>query len=843
MKTIPQQEDKALKHILYAEENGGTLYAVPNRFTTDVTENGWLFTEYKKGTDTENRTFSAKFSERGMLLVPKAFGSETLKIGETEIDIEILPVKSDHYRYKNLTIKGGGYVTGFTADDDGYIYCRTDIGGCYTSAPPHNEWKPLSHDADIDTCWLCYPLAIASSDNTLYVLFGDNNKSFIGISSDKGESFSFLPFPYPVHGNCLGRSTGERIAVTNERIYVGTRGNGLSYTLRNFENHEWIKLTLPYSGGEKLKIGRVFRQPPEEFLPNEDITFVKAIGDDIILVGTADNESVLVSYNKGNTFSPLPDQPEPTAENIPFTAQRCAVFGEYLFITYGASYDNREIPWYSYACDKSMIRKGAVLRYELKGGEYKFSGDITPPHNRGGFSGISVSADGAHLACTTVCASPDCVYLSKDIGESWEEVLTDKSRATQDFHTPYLKHENNNNHSVIHWTSDILIDPNDKNTAYINTGTGIFRTKTLGESHTIWEDYCEGVEETVHLAIYSPPAGEVRVIDITGDLGGFSFTDIDGECDFTFRDDNNNRYITAINADFAESDPRIAVCSPRGNWIGTSKGGAAISYDGGITWKHMTDPRGLNSRTDELLDRIARPNVNSGFVAISSDGKNIVRQVADRQRLYAQCSAVTDNTGESWHRIRFFDEALNEINDSEFCVKIFSDRINPDIFYAFTNRGEVFLSRDKGFTFVKKKVCCEFPNVDFSIIEGREAGDIRVSPYESGNILICFRNFGMFTLTLRNDEFVSRRIIPENECSCAICGGYGKGGVIFFCGKYKGEYGFFRSLGNEFIRINTAKTQFGQIRSLCGDPRAYGRFYIATGSFGSVYGEIEIPTV
>lgn len=831
-----------MKYRLYAEENGGILYAVPNRFTEDVTENGWLFTEYKNGSDIENDVFSVQFSERGMLLIPKSFGSEKFIIDENEINIEILPVKPDSYRYKNLTIKGGGYVTGFTADDDGYIYCRTDIGGCYSSAPPHSEWKPLSHNADIDTCWLCYPLAITTKDNILYVLFGDNGKSFVGISSDKGKSFSFIPFPYPVHGNCTGRSTGERIAVTYDRIYVGTRGNGLSYIPRNTNNDEWVKLSIPYSGGGKLRIGRVFRHPPEEFLPNEDITFVKAVGNETIIAGTADNESVVVSYDSGKTFTALPDQPKPTPDNIPYTAQRCVVYGKYLFITYGASYDNREIPWFSYACDKSMIRKGAVLRYEIKDGRYVFSKDITPPHNRGGFSGISISSDGEYLACTSVCGSPDCVYLSKDMGESWEEVLTDKERATQDFHTPYLIHENNNNHSVIHWTSDILIDPRDKNTAYINTGTGIFRTKSLGVNHTVWDDYCEGVEETVHLAIYSPPAGDVRVIDITGDLGGFSFTDIDEECDFTFRDENNNRYITAINADFAEKDPRIAVCSPRGNWIGTSKGGAAISYDGGITWKHMTDPRGLNSRTDELLDRIARPNVNSGFVAISADGKNIIRQVADHQRLFAECSAVTDNTGESWHSIGFYDETNNEIKESEFRVKIFSDRINADIFYGFSNSGEVFLSRDKGFTFTRKKVCGAFPEVDFSVIEGREAGDIRVSPFEQGKILISFRNYGLFTLTLDNDEFISERVIPENECPCAVCGGYGKGGVIFFCGRYNGEYGFFRSLGNRFIRINTPETQFGHIRSLCGDPRAYGRFYLATGSFGSVYGEIELPT-
>ena len=41
-------------------------------------------------------------------------------------------MKQVAYEYQNLSIPGGGFVTGFLYHPmDGTLYCRTDIGGCY----------------------------------------------------------------------------------------------------------------------------------------------------------------------------------------------------------------------------------------------------------------------------------------------------------------------------------------------------------------------------------------------------------------------------------------------------------------------------------------------------------------------------------------------------------------------------------------------------------------------------------------------------------------------------------------------------------------------------------------
>lgn len=828
-----------MKLTLYAEKNNGILYALPHKLAEETVKNGWLFSHIEySGCAVSCDAYDAESSDGKLFITPKKFGGEVFSADNEDIEITVAEADGS-YIYRNLPIGGGGYVTGFAFDDDGWLYCRTDIGGCYSCEPPHKEWKALSHNAAADSEWLCNPLSLICHENKLYVIFGNNAGSFVGVSEDKGKSFEFHELPAYVHGNCLGRSTGERIAVTSDKIFIGTRGGGLLRS--DLKMEKWEKLTLTNNMGEYTYMFRSPREPKAVVYAEDDITFVRAAGDSCIIVGTAGSCGVLASYDGGESFSALKDQPAPDEKSgLPFISQRSAVFRDFLFITYSCTLSDRNWQWYSYACDGSRIFDGRVMCYRLEEGRYTFHSDITPRGYSGGFSGIDVSDDGKKLVCTTVCGAPDRIYLSRDMGLSWREVLTSKENASQEFATPYMKPENNNGQSVIHWMSDIKIDPRSGRTAYINTGTGVFRTNTLGDKKTVWEDFCCGIEETVHLHICSPPSGAVRVIDVVGDLGGFSFTDINQQCDFTFRDENNNRYITAINADFAEKRPEIAVISPRGNWIGTSKGGAAISFDGGVHWRRMSSPYGINERTDKLLTHIEKPNIDPGFVAVSCGGRVIIRQVADMdRRLPSDCVFVSFDYGKCWTQAHFFDKDDNKLTSAEMFVRVFSDRQNDNRFYAFGSRGEVFISSDGGLSFRKISVSGELSETDFSSADWRMSPDIRVSPYEEGEVLMCFAGSGIFRLAIKEKTAFAERILPENRCKNALCGGWGKGKVLFFCGTVDGVYGFWKSLNGDFVRINTDSEQFGQIRSMCGDPRAYGRFYIATGSFGGIYGEMK----
>ena len=63
--------------------------------------------------------------------------------------------------------------------------------------------------------------------------------------------------------------------------------------------------------------------------------------------------------------------------------------------------------------------------------------------------------------------------------------------------------------------------------------------------------------------------------------------------------------------------------------------------------------------------------------------------------------------------------------------------------------------------------------------------------------------------------------------------------AVFVHGQRNGEPGLFRSDDNgaTWIAISDARHQFGWIHAVTGDPRVFGRVYLATGGRGIVYGE------
>jgi sugar lactone lactonase YvrE len=67
---------------------------------------------------------------------------------------------------------------------------------------------------------------------------------------------------------------------------------------------------------------------------------------------------------------------------------------------------------------------------------------------------------------------------------------------------------------------------------------------------------------------------------------------------------------------------------------------------------------------------------------------------------------------------------------------------------------------------------------------------------------------------------------------------------IFIWGKIGTTHGFFRSddIGTSWVRINDNLHNFGYQNDIAGDPRVYGRVYLATSGRGVIYGDFSNPT-
>lgn len=773
------------------------------------------------------------------------------------------------YEYKNAPIPGGGYVTGlmFHPRQPDLLYARTDIGGVYRYDYGAGRWVSLMDSVSMEDLDEAFPAAIAldrDHPDRLYIASGrgDSLQGTFSISQDRGEHFVRRALPTVVHGNFGGRGTGTRMVVDpndSNVIYYASQMGGLLRTGDRGES--WEKLPLP-----------------------EDYTTFVWVSEDsrTLVVGTAGytmrvNErlrghSLYVSYDGGVSFQELEEPEGPRVENSRMNglvASRYDYDGKYLYVTMNMTGMGVFRVDLGYSCDFGDVTAGKVVRYRFREGKIQGWEDITPGPEGGrlfdypvyGFGGIcSCPKVPGLLVCTSlyqVKRDEECVYLSRDWGEHWELSMKGLEVGDIYFKTPYMKPCYNGNRNLLHWMSDVKINPFRPGETWINSGTGVFVTDDLLSPHPGYHDQCQGMEETVHLNVYAPVSGEVKVVAILGDLGGFAFRDLDRPCENSFDDEEGNRYITCINADLSDRDSSLAVIAARGNWTGKTKGGLIRTRDGFHTYEHLPMPYGLGDAIDRQLRRIEAPNTNPGWAAMSPEGQHIVWSLADGSRLPAGLVLASHDSGVSFERVRIFDREGREVTEGGF--KAFSDRCRSDLFYGFGSRAQIYISRDGGRSFYEKmpdrvetregERLDGFPVCDLGRIDGANRTEIRGEGGRTGVFYLALGAEGLWKLLYdpQEEKLVCRRLTcPGDSCFRVGLGVIRPGAdyltqkkAIYLCGILEGQYGFYRTLDEceTFSRLNTDRQMYGAINSIDGDKRVFGRFFVATGSRGVLYGE------
>lgn len=770
------------------------------------------------------------------------------------------------YQYRNLPIPGGGYVTGFLfhPKQKNVLYARTDIGGTYRFDFEKRKWISLISHVTQEDLSETFPIALALDDerpNVLYIACGENTpgKGVLAISEDYGETFYYERIPVLIHGNLNGRGTADRLFVDKESpdtLYFASQQEGLYLSTDRGKN--WQKC---------------------QALPEDHLTFVTQVGCALLVgsagVTTKKNDTLrghclYVSYDKGQTFAALEAPASHEIEGCRLNgqvAQRFCVDQKYLYVTFASTGRRSYVLENGYSCDSGDTIDGNILRYPIdEEGHIGEPENITPGSYAKvngvgqekiaqgqildyGFSAISASPQvpGMLLAATIVKDDGDSIFLSRDYGASWQQILYDLDEGDLRFRAPYMRPECNGGHSLLHWISDIKSNPFAPDEAWFNSGTGVFYVNQLTTEHPLFTDWCDGIEETVHLNVYSLPKGPTKVIDILGDLGGFAFEDLDTPCDNSFADENGNRYITCINADFSDEDPAHILVTPRGNWTGKTKGGLIFSHDYGKTFTRLPMPFGLSAELDEALRLIEQPNVNSGWAALSPDCNHIVWSIADGILLPISRMIVSADGGKTFCHCQVYDKS--GAPKTQGCVKVYADRMDSSLFYGFGEHSDFYVSKDGGKTFYESLLPAEFPETDFGRIDCANKTEVRGETGKSGVFYIATGRGGLWKLVYDKaaDQVTIKRLTKEDDEVYRVGlglgspdGDYYKDPKALYCNaKLDGVYGFYRTLdeGKNFDRINTEKQMYGEINSIDGDCRVFGRFYLATGSRGVLYGE------
>jgi xyloglucan-specific exo-beta-1,4-glucanase len=231
---------------------------------------------------------------------------------------------------------------------------------------------------------------------------------------------------------------------------------------------------------------------------------------------------------------------------------------------------------------------------------------------------------------------------------------------------------------------------------------------------------------------------------------------------------------------------------------GTSTGGA-LSIDNGKTW---TDFRSHPN------------NAGDGSIALSADGTTFIWAPGD-----GQTPVISNDHAKTWKKCLGLPGSL----------RVVSDRVDSRFFYAFNpSTGVVLVSRDRGANFSPKA-------------EGLAKGDgyIRAVPGQAGHIWLAAQD-GLYRSIDFGTTFASINVELHGQHI-----GFGKAApgqdypAIYVQGKLRGVYGFFRSddQGATWVRINDDRHNFAVVNAITGDPRIFGRLYLASSARGLVYGD------
>ncbi|HTR41264.1 MAG TPA: hypothetical protein VMH87_06575 [Pseudomonadales bacterium] len=706
---------------------------------------------------------------------------------------------SEPYQWRNVVIGGGGFVTGLITHPraKNLIYARTDVGGAYRWDENSQRWIPITDSFGLEDFTGIESLALDPNDtNRIYLAAGiyEFTRSAIFRSDDRGRTWQRADVPFKMGGNETGRFNGERLVVSptdGNVLFFGSRRDGL------WKSTDRGVTWNPVTSFPKIAVPMPTNNIPRRFW-NRSVGIICVLfdGQTIYAAVSTTGTNFFCSTDGGDHWQPVPGQPIGLRPNHVVLAA-----DGILYLSYGKE------------PGPNQMTDGAVWKFNPATKSWT---DITPlksPEDGQTFGYGTVAVDAqnpAVLLTSTFCRwkQHDEIFRSTNAGASWSPLF---AGATWDFSSaPYA------GGIKPHWIGGIVISPSDSNRAWFTTGYGVWACTNLTASDSgasvHWNFSDDGFEETVPLALASPPIG-AHLLSGVGDIDGFLHDDLNSsppQGSYA-----GPHFTSTEDIAFAAGHPQIIVRT------GIARGDSlhvALSTDGGKNWR--------------LLDSEPSPDVPGGAVAISSDGRTIV--VTKRRA----ASEFTTDAGKTWSVCNGLSPDIQPIADS----------VNPECFYAFDqNTDTLYVSTNGAANFQPVKFSFPFtPTPRGQGGFGVPDATLIATPEREGDLWLTCGTNGLWHSTDAGQSFA--KIESVNTALAFGCGKaapQGKAPAFFLFGNVTSQRGIFRSddAGLTWLRLNDADHQFGWINHLTGDPRVFGRVYLATTGRGIIYGEPRVASI
>jgi photosystem II stability/assembly factor-like uncharacterized protein len=712
------------------------------------------------------------------------------------------------YVWRNVAMGGGGFVSGivYHPQAKNLLYARTDVGGAYRWDDAAQKWVPITDwlgMADNDLTGIESVALDPNDPQRVYLAAGIYRWSRAAIlrSDDQGHTFERTEVPFKMGGNESGRFNGERLAVDphdGRILFFGSRHDGLwrsrdgAVTWQKVTGFPEVNSSAPPAPAVNgANNGRPFRR---SFGQAQAVGIVSVVFDPasggpgqptpsiyaaVSVLGT----NVFCSADAGATWRAVPAQPVGLRPNH-LVRSPDGLF----YLTYG-----REP-------GPNGMSDGAVWKFDPRSGAWTNITPLKPAGSDQPFGYGAIAVDAQHPATLMVTTFAhwrphDLIFRSTDGGAHWRQ-LWQADTEWDHSSAPYTESRHP------HWMGSIVINPANSDQVWFSTGYGVWSsvnaTAADAGQPVRWAFLDAGLEETVPLALISPPAG-AHLLSGVGDIDGFRHDDLDvSPAAGTFAEP---RFSNTEDLAYAGQNPLVIV---RTGSAGNNQVRAAYSRDGGTIWQALgSEPPGSSG---------------AGGIAISADARVVV-WTPQRSEPYR-----TTDWGATW-------TACGGLPGG---VRVVADPLNEQRFYAFDGRnGKLFASTNGAANFTATAAMLPGGNP--------WGAGLTVTPGVENDLWLTMRDGGLWHSTDGGGSFTK---LGNVESASSLGTGMPAPGkdypALFLAGKVSGLEALFRSddRGQNWVRINDDQHQYGYISRVTGDPRVYGRVYFATGGRGVIYGDI-----
>lgn len=720
------------------------------------------------------------------------------------------------YAWRNVVVGAGGFIPGivFSPVERGLAYARSDMGGAYRFDAAAGRWSPLMDSSPFSGDFGIESIAADPMDaNVVHAAVGIHrgDPGAMLRSTDRGETWIRTEVPFRMGGNEDGRGLGERLAIDpndNRILYFGSRHDGLQRSTDG--GASWRKVdSFPLNG-----LGT-----PTDWSTHGGLSFVvfdprsgqRGQPSRTLFVGVADphEHALYRSDDAGRTWRPV--QGGPRAELSAAKAELDDRGVLYVTCTLGIG--------------PNGVTDGAVWRLDTNTGAWT---DISPPRPSGGFMGVALDRKrpGVIMVSTLNRWQPgDTLWRSTDDGRNWTSL---REKAWHDVSaTPYLNW-GNDKPDFGWWIAALALDPVDSDRLVYATGATVYETRNLSAADrnrpTDWAPWVAGIEQTAVITLVSPPKGP-QLLTGFGDISGFAHEDLSRSPQRQF---TTPVFANTNQIDYAGAAPDIVVRSgtPHEGVASEGHDGSTLAWsdDAGLSWKPLGRARPASGDTLVVADNPRMDLYRDAPITVSADGSTFV--LATPQVVWSR------DRGRTWKPTTGLPMLLRPV----------ADRKDPMLLYALDFRTGVWhVSVDGAESFAA------VPSTGLPATSAedrstwREAAfPLKATPDHEGDLWFVSRS-GLYNSRDGGQRF--DRIDGGLSVEMLDFGKSPAGSTypaLFAIGTRGDVRGVFRSddRGRSWVRVNDDQHEYGRrFRAIAGDPRVFGRVYVATDGRGVVYGE------